>query len=411
MRQNELTSISFFSGCLGLDLGLETAGIHQLIACDIDKYCRQSITANRKNIPVIDNLNKYEAEDIRKIAGLKDGQHPTLIVGGPPCQAFSTAGKRQGFKDPRGNVFLRYIQMIDELKPEFAVIENVRGLLSAALLHRPLNERGKGFPPLLADEMPGSALAYVLEWLNKIGYATSFNLYNSANYGVPQIRERVVLIAAKDGKRVPYLRPTHADDEQFGLKKWVTFADAVDGLKETEMTGVKFSDDRIRFYKLLSAGQYWKHLPTKELQMEALGKSYFAGGGKTGFFRRLAWDKPSPTIVTHPAMPATDLAHPVQNRPLSIQEYKRLQQFPNDWIVAGGITEQYKQLGNAVPVGLGKAIGNALIDHLNGNEWDDSLLKNFPYSRYKNTDDISWLKAFYKATNETGNIQAEFELV
>ena len=114
-KGKELTSLSFFSGCLGLDLGLEKAGIHQILACDFDKHCRNTIKLNRPDLPVIDDLNNYEAEDIRKIAGLRKKQRPTLIVGEPPCQAFSTAGKRQAFKDPRGNVFLKYVQLIGEL--------------------------------------------------------------------------------------------------------------------------------------------------------------------------------------------------------------------------------------------------------------------------------------------------------
>ena len=121
-----------------------------------------------------------------------------------------------------------------------------------------------------------------------------------------------------------------------------------------------------------------------------MGNSYFAGGGKTGFYRRLDWDKPSPTVVTHPAMPATDLSHPILNRPLSVQEYKRLQQFPDDWEIKGSVTEQYKQLGNAVPVGLGKAVGQAIVNHINGSTWDEKEYMGFRYSRYINCDEITW---------------------
>jgi DNA (cytosine-5)-methyltransferase 1 len=343
-------------------------------------------------MPILDDLLAYTSDDIRKIAGLKRGQRPTLIVGGPPCQAFSTAGKRQGFSDPRGNVFLRYIQLIEDLQPDYAVIENVRGLLSAALKHRPLEERGAGFPPLSQEELPGGALAHVLAWLNRLGYGVRFNLYNAANYGVPQIRERVILIAARDGSAVPYLEPTHAQDGAFGLLPWNTFKSAVVGLKESQMTGVKFPESRLRYYRLLKPGEYWRHLP-ESLQMEALGKSFYSGGGKTGFLRRLAWDKPSPTIVTHPAMPATDLAHPKQDRPLSVQEYKRIQMFPDAWVIAGTVLDQYRQIGNAVPVGLGRAVGRAILDHRNGIKPTRDFV-NFPYSRYKNTDDMSWKAAF-----------------
>lgn len=407
-KSKELVSLSFFSGCLGLDLGLEKAGISQALACDFDKHCRNTITRNKPDLPVIDDINLYEASDIRKMAGLRYNERPTLLVGGPPCQAFSTAGKRQAFRDPRGNVFLKYVHLILELKPEFAVIENVRGLLSAPLKHRPHTERGADFPPIDEAEHPGGALNYVIELLEDGGYGVSFNLYNSANYGVPQVRERVILIASRDGKKLPFLCPTHAEKGGYGLKPWVTVREALQGLKETNMTGAKFSEDRLKFYRLLKSGQYWKHLPTEELKKEALGNTYYSGGGRTGFFRRLAWDKPSPTLVTHPAMPATDLAHPERDRPLSIQEYKRIQQFPDDWQLSGGVTEQYKQLGNAVPVGLGEAVGKALIDHINGSSWDQSVLKDFPYSRYKNTDHNAWLQHFKNAVNPSRQVSFEF---
>lgn len=388
---DELTSLSFFSGCGGLDLGLEQAGIHQKLACDFDKHCRDSLASNRPNVPVIDNILNYSADNIREIAGLKKDQRPTLIVGGPPCQAFSTAGNRRGFEDPRGNVFLRYIQLIEEIQPEYAVIENVRGLLSAPLKLRPYEERGDSFPPLSSDELPGGALAYVLEWLNRIGYGVRFNLYNSANFGVPQIRERVILIAARDGSQVPFLNPTHSIDGSFGLKKWLTFAEAVQGLDPKQALATKFPEKRLKYFRLLGPGQYWKHLP-QELQIEALGKSYYLGGGKTGFLRRVAWDKPCPTLVTHPAMPATDLAHPEEDRPLSIQEYKRIQMFPDDWVLSGNLLQQYKQIGNAVPVGLGHAVGQAIINHINGIRPKQNFI-GFPYSRYKNTDDATWSQA------------------
>jgi DNA (cytosine-5)-methyltransferase 1 len=392
-KTSELVSLSFFSGCGGLDLGLAQAGIEQRLVCDFDKACRRSLAANYPDLPVLDNILNYSAQDLRKIAGLKAKQRPTLVVGGPPCQAFSTAGKRQGFTDPRGNVFLHYVQLIQELEPDYAVIENVRGLLSAPLQHRPHQERGKGFPPLDAGEQPGGALAYVINELESAGYSVSFNLYNAANYGVPQVRERVILIAARGKSRVPYLTPTHAQGGAFGLTPWRSFLDAVQGLDAHAHTGVKFPEERIRFYRLLKPGQYWKHLKTPELQMQALGASYFSGGGKTGFLRRIAWDKPCPTLVTHPAMPATDLAHPEQDRPLSVEEYRRVQMFPDHWIIEGSVVEKYKQIGNAVPVGLGYALGKTLLDHMNGQKPSFSAI-NFPYSRYKNTDDISWRQLF-----------------
>ena len=142
----------------------------------------------------------------------------------------------------------------------------------------------------------------------------------------------------------------------------------------------------------MKSGENWKNLPI-ELQKEALGKSFDLQGGKTGFLRRLDWNKPSPTLVTSPTMPATDLAHPVENRPLSVAEYARIQQFPDDWIFAGNIKEQYRQIGNAVPVGFGCAIGEALLNYDNGEPLSNSF-QDFPYSRYKCTNENNWLDAF-----------------
>ena len=403
-NSSDLTCLSFFSGCLGLDLGLEKVGIHQLLASEIDKSAVKTIHANRPELPVIGDLMDYSTADIRKSAGIGKTHKPTLIVGGPPCQAFSTAGKRQAFNDPRGNVFLRYVQLIDELSPEFAVIENVRGLLSASLTHRPLSERGKNAEPLREEELPGSALNQVIGMLRSYGYGVSFNLYNSANFGVPQVRERVVLIASRDGHKVPYLTPTHSNIEEYGLPEWLTFSEAVKGLRERDMHGLNFSKERLKYFEYLGPGQYWKDLPTEKLRKEAMGASYFSGGGKTGFFRRLAWNAPSPTLVTHPAMPATELCHPTKNRPLTVEEYKRIQQFPDDWILEGSTINQYKQVGNAVPIGLGKAVGTAILNHMKG-KTPPKKFSDFNYSRYKNTDDINWEKVFQKSVLETKNEQ------
>jgi len=181
--------------------------------------------------------------------------------------------------------------------------------------------------------------------------------------------------------------PTHSQDGAFGLPKWSTLREALAGLNPKSGDHEVFPEDRLRFYRLLSPGQYWKHLP-KEMHREALGGSLDSGGGKTGFYRRLAWDKPSCTLVTSPTMPATDICHPDEDRPISVQEYKRIQQFPDDWIVCGSLTDQYKQIGNAVPVGLGEAVGKLILAHMAGNAKHPPV--GFPFSRYKGTDEVSW---------------------
>lgn len=389
--KNKINALSFFSGALGLDLGLEMAGIEVLLASEIDKACRETITLNRPETALIGDIRDYSAPEIRDLARLDAEEEIHLMVGGPPCQAFSTAGKRQGFQDDRGNVFLTFIDRILELKPRIAVIENVRGLLSAPLEHRPHELRGPGFPPLSPEEEKGGALNHILKLLRQGGYGVSFNLYNSANFGVPQIRERVILVCCRDGRKAPYLQPTHSQAGNHDLPPWRTVREAFEGLESEEHHHVNFPEKRLRFYRILKEGQYWKHLP-ELMQKEALGQSYFAGGGKTGFFRRLAWDKPSPTLVTHPAMPATDLCHPTENRPLSIQEYKRIQQFPDYWKLAGTLIDQYRQVGNAVPVGLGHAIGKSVSALLK--EGKSTNVVGFSYSRYSSTDDVAWERKF-----------------
>jgi DNA (cytosine-5)-methyltransferase 1 len=382
-------ALSFFSGAMGLDLGIEKAGFDVRLACEIDKFCRQTIALNKPNTALLTDINNYSAQDVRTAAGLNETDDIDLIVGGPPCQAFSTAGKRKGFSDDRGNVFLKYLELSLELRPKYFVIENVRGLLSCPMEHRPHEQRGADFPNLSEDELKGGALNFVINRLEKSGYGYSFNLYNSANFGTPQVRERVIIVCSRDGKKPPFLMPSHSETGEFGLPKWKTLKGSISNIKKHNH--ITFPEKRLRYYRMLGPGQNWKNLPIK-LQKEAMGKSFYSGGGKTGFLRRLAWDKPSPTLVTHPAMPATDLAHPVEDRPLSIQEYKRIQEFPDSWDLAGPIIQQYKQVGNAVPVSLGCAVGKLIINLINGIEVIQH--QGFRYSRYKKTTDAEWKEQF-----------------
>ncbi len=235
-----MNALSFFSGCLGLDLGLKKTGIRPLLFCENDRFCKETIKKNEPSIPLIDDILNYTPKEIKKIAGLKSKEKIDLIVGGPPCQAFSTAGKRESFRDPRGNVFLYFVKVITDLMPNYFVIENVRGLMSASLKHRPHNQRGKGFPPLSPDETPGGALNYILTELEKFGYEISFNLYNSANYGVPQKRERIIIIGSIESK-VQHLQPTHHENGEYGLQKWVDIKEAFKGLGRKKMHHINFS--------------------------------------------------------------------------------------------------------------------------------------------------------------------------
>jgi len=396
----DIVALSFFSGAMGLDLGMESGGIKPILACEIDKSCRKTIITNRPEIGLIGDICAYSAEQIRFMANIPQNTEIDVIFGGPPCQAFSTAGNRKGFDDERGNVFLRFVDLVSELRPKYVVIENVRGLLSAPY-HLDPKDNG-------SEVVKGGALLYVLDKLKKSRYTASFNLYNAANYGAPQIRERVVIMGCKNGKKMPYLHPTNSDGGSHGLPPWRTLKDALNGLDENNHHFVKFPEERLKYYRMLKAGQYWKNLPL-DAQKEALGKSFYLSGGKTGFLRRLSFDKPSPTLVTHPAMPATDLAHPVEDRPLSVEEYRRIQGFPDDWKICGNLLDQYRQIGNAVPISMGKAIACAIIDSMNGTKRE--MYPGFNYSRYKNTDETSWMKDILSSiTAPNGYRQTKLEV-
>lgn len=379
----EIVALSFFSGAMGLDIGMKNGGIDALLACEFNKACRMTIAKNKPEIGLIGDITDFTAEEILKMAKIPEGRKVDVIFGGPPCQAFSTAGKRKAFDDERGNVFLKYLSIISEIKPTYVVIENVRGLLSTPFKYKDIEEPIKG-----------GAMMIILDKLKEIGYTVSFNLYNAAYFGAPQIRERVVIIGKLGGGKVSYLQPTHNEEGTDGLKAWRTLRDAFDDNlpMNVEHHFIEFPEKRLKYYRILKEGQYWKDLPL-DLQKEALGKSFYLGGGKTGFLRRLSYSRPSPTLVTNPTMPATDLAHPTEDRPLSVEEYKSIQEFPESWKVCGGILDQYKQIGNAVPVKLGEAIAKTIIDDMNGIKYENT---GFSYSRYKNTDEISWMQFMKK---------------
>lgn len=389
----KIVALSFFSGALGLDCGLEKAGIQPLLASEIEPNTRKTILLNKPKIGLIGDINNYNAKEIRKFANISENQEIDLVIGGPPCQAFSTAGQRKGFQDARGNVFLTFIDRIIELKPKYAVIENVRGILSAPF-ESEITEKKFGFPPKTPEEKKGGALIYILDKLKQGGYTVSFNLYNAANYGAPQIRERVVFFCSRDGDKVPYLPPTNDEFGNFNLPKWKNLKEVISDLKEDEQESAVFPEKRLKYYRMLKAGQNWRFLP-KEIQKEAMGGAYEAGGGKVGFFRRLDWNRPSPTLVTDPTMPATDLCHPDKDRPISVQEYKRIQEFPDDWKLFGTLKDKYRQIGNAVPISLGYAIGKQIVKLIN-KEQLELPPDNFPFSRYTNTNEVSFIASIEK---------------
>ncbi|MDD4156900.1 MAG: DNA (cytosine-5-)-methyltransferase, partial [Candidatus Cloacimonetes bacterium] len=276
-----IKAMSFFSGAMGLDIGMKNAGIDSILACEFEKHCRNTIVANNPNIGLIGDIQNYSVDEIFKFANIGRKEQIDVIFGGPPCQAFSTAGTRQAFGDKRGNIFLKFLDIIEEIKPKYVVIENVRGLLSATLNFECSYKNSIYDFSKIPSDTKGGALLLIINRLRDAGYSISFNLYNAANYGAPQIRERVVIIGYLGKEKVPYLEPTHAENGEFGLLPWRTLGEVLKGMNQDKMHSLEFPEKRLRYYRLLKEGENWRNLSV-EMQKEAMGKSYYLGGGKTG---------------------------------------------------------------------------------------------------------------------------------
>lgn len=365
MINGQAVSISLFSGAFGLDLGLEQAGFRTVSVVESDPDAVKTIATNRPCLAesaVPRDIRTIEAQQLLEEGGrvlcldrpLLPGE-VDLVSGGPPCQSFSTAGKRGSVMDPRGSLFMDFIRIVEAVQPRFFIMENVRGLLSAPIQHRPINQRGAEFPPLSPEEMQGSALKVVLAEMQRIGYKVIYQLLETADYGVPQNRFRVVFIGSRDNEEISFPVPSHFKSGK-GKQHWRTFREALVGLADPKPEFVPYSESRLRFLRLLKAGQNWRYLPD-ELKEEAMGGAYKSGGGKVGFYRRLSWEKPSPTITTSPHQKATDMCHPEELRPISVRECARVQTFPDNWSFVGTTSSKYRQIGNAVPVLFAKAVG------------------------------------------------------
>jgi len=317
---------------MGLDIGLMRAGLRIAITQEYDEDCCATIRQNG-HIVIAGDINQLLENDpacrfLLKPAGLKR-RETFAVVGGPPCQSFSHIGKRSGVKDERGKLLFRFPDVVTATLPRFFVLENVEGLARETVVMELLLQRFK-----------------------EIGYTTIHGVVNSKDYGSPQSRRRLLIIGSRDNEPIYLPSPT-------GAQK--TLRDAI-GYLQNKPTGPcgKFSPKTERIMVRIPEGGNWRSLPIR-IRKQAMGGADTTIGGLTGYFRRLAWDKPSPTLLTIPTQKATLLCHPVETRPLSVKEYAAIQGFPAHWRFSGGVTSLYKQIGNAVPTALGEAIGEMLL--------------------------------------------------
>jgi DNA (cytosine-5)-methyltransferase 1 len=348
--------ISIFSGAMGLDLGLERAGLDVLVCQDINPIACETVKFNKPSVRVLcGDLRDISTGDLLLAAGLKPDE-PFLVAGGPPCQSFSTAGRRESISDPRGGLFREFLRVVEEARPRFFLMENVKGLLSAAVTHLPLHMRDR---ELEADEQLGSAFQLILGEFCRIGYKFAYTILDAVNYGSPQFRERLVILGSRDNEPLFLPVPTHFQRHQDDGLRWVTLRQAIEHLENNPGPAAAFSPERAKYLDFVPPGGNWRNLPDQLLR-KAMGAAYEAAGGKMGFYRRLSYEEPSPTLVTSPVQKATMLCHPKITRPLSVSEYAAIQEFPDNWQFAGSLVEQYRQIGNAVPVPLGYSLGRTL---------------------------------------------------
>ena len=328
-KSNKYKIVDLFSGAGGLELGFEQAGYDVVFSTDFDENCEKVHIANRPNIPFLrtdihdldeKTLDKYVTEEI------------DVLVGGPPCQGFSTIGKRISSdpnkryqKDPRNTLFKEYIRILTYLKPKFFLMENVEGLLT----------RDKG---TIFEEIKKTFAA--------TGYEFNYVVLNAADYGVPQMRNRIFFYGNRVGVKMTPPIPTHSEN---GETPWTTVGSAISDLADKDQSQannhvpLKHGEINIRRYQLIPEGG---RLPENDLPPELYRKNF----GNT--FKRLHRNKPSLTMVPgHNAFPI----HPWLDRSLTVREAARIQTFPDDYIFMGPRDKQCMQVGNAVPPMMAKA--------------------------------------------------------
>lgn len=333
--ENEYTVLELFAGAGGLAIGLEKAGIKCVALNEIDKWACQTLRKNRPQWNVLEG-------DIKDIDFSAYHNKADIVTGGFPCQAFSYAGKKLGLNNARGTLFYEFARVVKEVNPLICIGENVRGLLS--------HENGK-------------TLEGMISILDEIGYrVVPIQVLKAINYNVPQKRERLILVGIRKDISAKYEYPK-PNPRIYNLKDALKKGDLFD-CNVPYSDGVKYPKSKKEILELVPQKGYWRDLPI-DLQKKYMGGSFYLGGGKTGMARRIGWDEPCLTLTCSPAQKQTERCHPDETRPFTVREYARIQTFPDDWEFQGSMAQQYKQIGNAVPVNLAKEVGYSVVALLN----------------------------------------------
>ena len=321
--------IEVCSGCGGLSSGLINAGFEPLLLNEINKTFCQTLKDNHPGVP-IENCDMLKL-NLTKYKGKVD-----LLTGGVPCQAYSQAGERKGLEDPRGQLIVEFNRLVNECEPRGLMVENVKGLIT---------------------HNGGSTLESVLKLFANDGrYKVQYQVLNAKDYEVPQKRERIFIVGIRsDVSSTPFTYPEKS-------KTAVVLRDVLVGVPAS--IGAKYTEEKAAVMAQVPPGGCWVDLP-EAVKVAYMGaKSLEAGGGKRGMARRLSMDEACLTLTTSPCQKQTERCHPKETRPLTVREYARIQTFPDTYSFSGGMANQYKQIGNAVPVKLAFAMGKQIKAYL-----------------------------------------------
>lgn len=369
-KEGKLLVIDLFCGAGGLSEGFKMAGFHILAANEIEPVFCETYEKNHPETKLFrGDIRNITVEEFKKKCGI-DGIKVDAIIGGPPCQGFSMAGKRDS-GDPRNSLFKDFVRFVRELKPKFFVMENVKGILSSK------THSGEKVKDIIVEEF------------YNLGYEVyEPTILNAAGYGVPQKRERVFFIGHLPGYDFKFPSPTHRLDKEdlnqttlTELKNPVTVWEALSDLPPVEPhkeKGEYLLEPKSEFQELmrienpsLTSHIAPKH-PTKtieDIKKVKPGESLYKN------FRqriRLHPNKIAPTLVCQGPRPQFSHAHPFQDRGLTPRERARIQGFPDYYQFTGGIVQQRVQTGNAVPPLLAKAIANEIINSLK--KWKEQII-------------------------------------
>lgn len=335
--------VSLFSGAGGLDIGLEHVGMRAVSLCEIESVFCDTLIANQEFSH--SNGNSYFAgarilnADIREINGsdLSTESSIDLLVGGPPCQSFSSAGKQKSVLDPRGLLVDEFIRITDELRPRMFLFENVRGLVTAR------DSQGE----------PGGVIAGLIDRFQEAGYSCRAVLLNSADYGSCQRRVRCFLIGSRRGRAPKYPEPTHRKQPDIFHSPWNSL--------EAFLKEHADRDERNYSYPTKELGRQLRDLPNGA-GLKSMGRAEKTRPGGH-------WGYRQGTFIADLGLPARTVTGSASQdwirwdgvlRRLTLQEVKLLQGFPPDWIIGGTKAQKYKQIGNAVPTIFGELLGNTI---------------------------------------------------